>query len=91
MTSQQETPVATDTVILASPNNRDEWIEVIKRKATPNQIWKYVNPSTPAGELPKLEEPIRASPKDINQQSSQEPNGSFAVHHVGAYNTLIHA
>ena len=70
MTSQQETPVTTHTVILASPNDWDEWIGIIKRKASANQIWKYVDPSTPADELPKLEEPTRASPQDVNSQKT---------------------
>ena len=70
MTSQQETPVTTHTVILASPNDWDEWIGIIKRKASANQIWKYVDPLTPADELLKLEEPTRASPQDVNSQKT---------------------
>ena len=54
-----------------SPNNWDEWIEFIKRKANANQIWKYVDPSTAADKLPKLEEPIRALPKDVNSQKTK--------------------
>ena len=57
MSSQQDTSV-THTVILASPNDWDEWIELIKRKANANQIWKYVDPLTAADKLLKLEEPI---------------------------------
>ena len=29
-------------------------------------IWKYINPLTPETELPKLKEPVQASPKDAN-------------------------
>ena len=69
MNSQQETtPVIISSVILASPNDWDEWIEVIKSKANNNRLWKYVDPSTPETELPKLEEPVRASPKDANSR-----------------------
>ena len=57
MTSQQETPVTTHTVILASPNDWDEWIGIIKRKASANQIWKYIDPLIPANKLLKLKEP----------------------------------
>ena len=71
MSSQQETPVTTHTVVLASPNDWDEWIELIKRKANANQIWKYVDPSTAADKLPKLKEPIRAVPKDVNSQKTK--------------------
>jgi len=69
MNSQQETkPVIISSVILASPNDWDEWIEVIKLKANNNRLWEYVDPSTPETKLPKLEEPVRASPKDANSR-----------------------
>ena len=69
MNSQQETtPVIVSSVILASPNDWDEWIEVIKSKANNNRLWKYVDPSTPEADLPQLEEPVRASPQDVNSQ-----------------------
>jgi len=35
----------------------------------------------------KKDDRANEKPKDGNQQSSQEPHGNFAVHHVGAYNT----
>ena len=67
MNSQQDTtPVTVSSVILASPNDWDEWIEVIKSKANNNRLWQYVDPSTPADDLPTLEEPVQASAKDVN-------------------------
>jgi len=39
MTSQQDTLITVSIVILASPNDWDEWIEVIKLKANTNRIW----------------------------------------------------
>ena len=70
MNSQQETtPVTVSSVILASPNDWDEWIEVIKSKANTNRIWEYVNPSTDV--LLKLKEPVRATPKDVNNQKTK--------------------
>ncbi len=36
MTSKQETPVTTYTIILASLNNWDKWIGIIKYKANAN-------------------------------------------------------
>ena len=71
MSSQQETPVTTHTIILASPNDWDKCIELIKRKANTNQIWKYVNPLTPVDKLPKLKEPAWAVPKDVNSQKTK--------------------
>jgi hypothetical protein len=39
MTSQQDTPYITIiSVILASPNNWDKWIKVIKLKANNNRL-----------------------------------------------------
>src|SRR6266702_8819820 len=71
MTSQQETPVTTHTMILASPNDWDKWIGIIKCKASANQIWKYIDPLTPADELPKLKEPTRALPQDVNSKKTK--------------------
>jgi len=71
MNSQQDTPITVSSVILASPNNWDEWLEVIKSKANTNRIWKYVDLSTPKDALPKLEEPVQVSPKDVNGQKTK--------------------
>ena len=46
-------------------------MEVIKSKANTNRIRNYVDPSTPADVLLKLEEPVRAAPKDINSQKTK--------------------
>ena len=59
MNSQQETkPVIVLSVIIASPNNWDEWIKVIKLKANNNYLWEYVNLLTPKTKLLKLKEPV---------------------------------
>jgi len=68
MNSQQDTPITVSTLILASPTDWDEWLKVIKSRANTNRIWKYVDPSTPADDLPKLKKPVRASPKDVNSR-----------------------
>ena len=67
MNSQQETkPVIILSVILISPNDWDEWIEVIKLKANNNCLWEYIDLLTPETKLPKLKEPVWALPKDAN-------------------------
>jgi len=58
MNSQQDKLITASSVILASPNDWDEWLEVIKSKANTNRIWKYVDLSTPEDALPKLKEPV---------------------------------
>ena len=68
MSSQQETPIITHTVILASLNNWDKQIKVIKRKANANQIWKYIDLSTSKAKLLKLEKPTKPKPKNVNSQ-----------------------
>jgi len=55
MNSQQDTPITVSSVILASLNDWDKWLEVIKSKANTNRIWKYIDPSTPEDALLKLE------------------------------------
>ena len=67
--SQQETkPVIILSIILASPNDWDEWIKVIKLKANNNRLWEYVNLLIPKTKLLKLKEPVRALPKDANSR-----------------------
>ena len=66
MSSQQETPITIYTIILVRPNDWDKWIEVIKRKANANQIWKYVDLSMFKAELLKLKKPTKPKPKNIN-------------------------
>ena len=69
MNSQQDTtPVTVSLVILVSPNDWDEWIEVIKLKANNNRLWQYVDPFIPIDDLLTLEELVQASAKDINIQ-----------------------
>ena len=58
-------------MIFISLNDWDKWIGIIKRKASANQIWKYINPLTPADELLKLEKPTQTSPQDVNSQKTK--------------------
>ncbi len=41
-------------IILNSPNDWDEWIEIAKTNATGNKMWDYVNPSRTKDDLPTL-------------------------------------
>jgi len=56
MNSQQDTPITVSSVILASPNNWDEWLKVIKSKVNINRIWKYVDLFIFKDALPKFKE-----------------------------------
>jgi len=58
MNSQQDIPITVSSVILASLNDWDEWLKVIKSKANTNRIWKYVDLFIPEDTLPKLKEPV---------------------------------
>jgi hypothetical protein len=43
------------TVILSSPDDWDEWIEVVKTQALAGKVWEYLDPSK--DEVPILQEP----------------------------------
>jgi len=58
MSSQQDTPITVFIVIFVSPNDWDEWLEVIKSKANTNRVWQYVNLPIFADDLPKLKKLI---------------------------------
>ena len=55
-------------VILASQNDWDEWIKVIKTKAMADSIWAYVDPDIPKSILLSLKEPRALKPMDIDPQ-----------------------
>lgn len=71
MTSQHDIPVTVTSVILASPADWDEWIEITKSKAMIGGAWKYVNPYTRREDLPVPEKPTRPSPSTVNPNKSK--------------------
>ncbi|OCL02306.1 hypothetical protein AOQ84DRAFT_252349, partial [Glonium stellatum] len=66
-----DTPVTVATVILSSPSDWDEWIEVIKTKAIVGKVWKYVDPYIKREDLPSLVEPSRPTAEDINKDKAK--------------------
>jgi hypothetical protein len=58
------------SIILTSQNDWDEWIELIKTTAIASDVWEFINPDTPAANIPSLEEPRAPRPSDINPQKS---------------------
>ena len=58
------------TIILNSPNDWDEWLEIIRSKALAGNIWSYMDPSKKETELPILEEPALPLPSNINPQKT---------------------
>ena len=54
------------TIVLSSPNDWDEWIEIIKSKAIGGDVWDYMNPSTAKDTLPDLTRPTMPMPNDVN-------------------------
>jgi len=72
MTSQQTTRTVTvASVILESPTDWDEWIEVIKLRTIAGKIWKFVDPYTRKEDLPALQAPDRPRPTDVNPTKAQ--------------------
>src|SRR5215207_6212108 len=53
-------------IVLSSPNDWDEWIEIIKSKAIGGDVWDYMNPSTIRDALPALMRTTMPMPKDVN-------------------------
>lgn len=58
------------SVILASQNDWDEWIEVVKSIAIGDDIWEFINPDTPESSLLPLEEPRTPMPADIDPRKT---------------------
>ena len=51
-------------IILNSPNDWDEWLEIVKTKAKAGDIWEYANPEKAT--IPALAEPDFPKPIDVN-------------------------
>jgi hypothetical protein len=64
MTSSQKS-----TVILSSPSDWDEWLEIIKTKAVGGEVWKFVDPTEVKDKLP-LTEPTIPTPQDVNPEKT---------------------
>jgi hypothetical protein len=62
-------------VILAGPDDWDEWIEIVQTTTRKADIWNLVNPSTAKEKLPKLEPPKRPMPDDV-KETINTPSGS---------------
>ena len=54
------------TVILNSPNNWEEWLEIIKSKIWEHNIWEFVNPATLKADVSNLEVPEISKTTDVN-------------------------
>ena len=62
---RREIPCRT-TIILAGPNDWDEWLEVVKTKAEAGKVWDYVDPSKPKDQLGVLSRPTVPMAKEVN-------------------------
>jgi len=61
-------------VILAGPDDWDEWIEIVQTTTRKADIWNLVNPSTAKEKLPKLEPPKRPTPDDVKETTTPVVN-----------------
>jgi len=52
-------------VILTGAPVYVKWREVTKTRANKEDLWKYINPNTPQGQLLKLVEPLMPVPPDV--------------------------
>ena len=53
------------------PSDWDIWIDMIKNKAKATGIWKYIDVSIKAIDLPEFTRPVIPQPKDINLAKTQ--------------------
>ena len=53
------------TVILAGPDDWDEWLELVKTSVLKSKIWDYVNLELDQDERDFLIKPVRTTPGDI--------------------------
>jgi hypothetical protein len=58
------------SVVLNTPGDWDEWIEVVKTQAIAGDIWEYVDPSRDQEEIPTLDKPKPPRPQDVNQEKT---------------------
>jgi hypothetical protein len=56
--------------ILISQNDWDKWISSIRIAAEGKEIWDYINPDIPAGQLPVLREPVEPSVTSIKETAA---------------------
>jgi hypothetical protein len=52
------------SVILNSPADWDEWIEIIKTQALAGKVWQHLDPFE--DNVPALEEPVVPTPAQVN-------------------------
>jgi len=53
------------SVVLKGSKDYTKWVEIIKTAPLKHDVRKYVDPNTPIGSMPDLEEPIIPRPKDV--------------------------
>lgn len=82
MSSAIQTPTTRVTIILNGQSDWDEWLEVTKTAAQPHDIWKYIDPTTPKDELPKLTEPDEPKAQDIDSTKNQLSDLDPADHDI---------
>src|SRR5579862_9317234 len=56
---------------LSTPSDWDMWIDMIKNKAKAAGIWKYIDPSIAATDLPAFTRPAMPQTKDIDSTKTQ--------------------
>ena len=71
MSSQHfETLITTHTVILACPNDWDQWICVVKYRADSENVWEYIDLNVKENDLPRHGAPLKLLPLVINPQKT---------------------
>jgi hypothetical protein len=56
------------SVVLNTPNDWDEWIQVVKRQAIAGDIWEHVDPKK--DQIPTLDKPEKPTPQQVNRDKT---------------------
>jgi oligoribonuclease NrnB/cAMP/cGMP phosphodiesterase (DHH superfamily) len=59
------TQASKTVVILQDSKDWAKWIDIIKTASEKYDLWKHINPETPATTLPALIEPLRPTPSTV--------------------------
>jgi hypothetical protein len=56
------------SVVLNTPGDWDEWIQVVKTQAIAGDIWEHVDPKR--DQIPTLDKPEMSKPQQVNQEKT---------------------
>lgn len=65
-------------VVLTTPKDWHEWIEIVRTVAIGLGVWEFMNPNTLKAQLPTLAQPIRPLPEHVRTSTRSTPT-TFSI------------